>query len=68
MIILKILGLAILILAGIGLIGLILKAFSKAVNSPDFDRIFNPPVTPYNYKPTELWEAPAHWKNWETNK
>lgn len=29
------------------------------------DWILTPPSTAYNYKPEELWEPPAHWKNWE---
>lgn len=31
-----------------------------------FGYIMNPTnTTEYNYKASELWEAPAHWKQWK---
>lgn len=34
-----------------------------------FGHLMNPTnTTEYNYSQSELWEPPAHWKNWEKNK
>lgn len=65
MIVLKILGLAALILVGMGALAGLGYLFTKAIQSAD--PILNKPVKPYNYKPEELWEAPSYWKNWEKN-
>ena len=62
---LKTLGLAACIFGGIYAIFFGGQLLSKAVHNPAVDKVLNPPVTPYNYKESELWEAPAHWKQWK---
>jgi hypothetical protein len=65
--ILKIIGLAALMCAGMFGLFLLMRGLSRIINNPKVDAVLNPPPTPYNYKPEELWEAPSYWKNWEKN-
>jgi hypothetical protein len=46
-----------------------IDVISNIINSPAVDKVFKPPIKPYeyDYKPEELWEAPSYWKNWEKN-
>ena len=68
MIVLKIIGLAALMGAGMIALFYLIKGFTALINHPKVDGFLNPPVRPYNYKPEELWEPPAHWKNWKKTK
>ena len=44
-----------------------IEVLTNFINSPEVNSVLNPPVTPYNYRPEELWEVPTYWKNWEKN-
>jgi hypothetical protein len=68
----SIIGLAILIFAGIWTLFGFIKLFSWMIGGPYVYK----PGKEYNYKPEELWEPPAYWKealekakkDWNVNK
>ena len=64
--VLKTLGLAACIFAGVYALFFGSQHLSNALNGSKLDKFLNPPVTPYNYKESELWEAPSYWKSWKT--
>jgi len=68
MILLKIIGLAVLMGCRMFMVRYFFEGFYLLINSKKVDRFLNPSVTPYNYKPEELWEPPTHWKNWNKTK
>lgn len=64
--VLKTLGLAAAIFAGVWTLFFGSQRLANAFNGSKADKFLNPPVTPYNYKESELWEAPVYWTNWKT--
>lgn len=64
----KTIGLAALIFAGTYALLFGSQAFANAFNGSAIDKVLNPPITPYKYKESELWQAPSYWSNWEKNE
>lgn len=63
MILLKILGLATLICAGIITLIYVIKGFTWAIGGAYVYK----PLKQYSYKVKELVDVPEHWKCWEKN-
>jgi len=67
MIILKILGYSTLLMLGLIALFHTIKGLYFVANHPTVDAYLNPPIKPYNYSKSELWEPPVYWTNWEKN-